>query len=136
MPARAHSQALRRFVTRAAGTRHGVLLHGLDVFCLASRREALSLALLEALAHGLPSVTTDVGATAEAVGDAALVVPPEDPAALVEALDAVLADSGLRRRLGAAAFARARREFGAARMVDQMAAVLAGAARTAWASVS
>jgi glycosyltransferase involved in cell wall biosynthesis len=51
------------FVTDVRG-----FLAGLDVFCLPSRREALPLVLLEAMAEGLPCVATDVGDVAAAVG--------------------------------------------------------------------
>jgi glycosyltransferase involved in cell wall biosynthesis len=78
------------------------LLRRLDVFCLPSRREGLSLALLEAMAHGLPCVTTAVGDIAEAVGSDALVVPPGDVDGLVIALDRLLDDPALRRELGPA----------------------------------
>jgi glycosyltransferase involved in cell wall biosynthesis len=104
------------------------LLRGLDLFCLPSRREGLPLALLEAMAHGLPCVATTVGDITEAVGSDALVVPPDDVGALVTALDRLLEDQGLRRDLGRRARLRALRDFDAERMVTQTARVLAGAA--------
>jgi glycosyltransferase involved in cell wall biosynthesis len=104
------------------------LLRGLDLFCLPSRREGLSLALLEAMAHGLPCLTTAVGDTAEAVGADAMVVPPEDVDGLVIAFDRLLCDPGLRRDLGRRARLRALRDFDAERMVTQTVRVLAGAA--------
>ncbi len=110
-------------------------LRGLDAFVLPSRREALSLALLEAMGHGLPCLTTDVGDHAEAVGGAvggdAIVVPAEDVAALSAALDRLLDDAPLRRRLAVAGRDRALRDFGAERMVRQSAAVLAEVSRRA-----
>ena len=106
-------------------------LAGLDAFVLPSRREALSLALLEAMGAGLPCLTTDVGDHAEAVGDDALVVPPDDVAALTAALDRLLDDAGLRAAPAPRARARALRDFGADRMVRQSAQVLAAVARTA-----
>jgi glycosyltransferase involved in cell wall biosynthesis len=88
-------------------------LAGLDVFCLSSRREALPLVLLEAMATGLPCVVTDVGDVARAVGEDALVVPPEDEAALAGALAALVADPRRRTLLGARARRRAVREMDA-----------------------
>ena len=128
------AEALRR---RAAGLpvqfvglcRHvSGLLRAVDVFCLPSRAEALSLALLEAAAHGLPCVATAVGDTAEALDGAALLVPPESPGALTDALDRVLAEPLLRRELGQRARARALRDFDVRRMAAQAAGVLARAA--------
>lgn len=65
-----------------------------DVFVLPSRTEGLPLALLEAMAAGIPAVVTDVGAMAEVLdhGAAGLVVPADDVAALAAALAAALDD--------------------------------------------
>ncbi|GAA1788942.1 glycosyltransferase family 4 protein [Planosporangium flavigriseum] len=104
------------------------LLRGLDLFCLPSRREGLSLALLEAMAHGLPCLTTAVGDTADAVGPDAMVIPPEDVDELILAFDRLLGDPELRRDLGRRARLRALREFDADRMVTQTVRVLADAA--------
>lgn len=68
-------------------------------------------ALVEAMLCARPTVSTDVGAVAEAVGDAGVVVPPGDPAALAAACVELLHDPERRRRLGAAGRARALRMF-------------------------
>lgn len=83
-----------------------------DAFVLPSRTEGLSVALLEAMATGLAVVATDVGGTREAAGGAAVLVPPEDPRALAEALGALLADEGKARALGEAARRRVISRFG------------------------
>ena len=58
------------------------------------------MAVAEALAHGLPVVSTTTGAIPELVGDdAGLLVPPGDAEALAEALARVIGDAGLRARL-------------------------------------
>jgi glycosyltransferase involved in cell wall biosynthesis len=75
-----------------------------DVFVLATRRETYGMAIAEALARGLPVVSTTTGAIPELVGESAgLLVPPEDVAALTGALERVISDAGLRRRLAAGA---------------------------------
>jgi glycosyltransferase involved in cell wall biosynthesis len=106
-------------------------LSGLDVFCLSSRREALPLVLLEAMAAGLPCVATDVGNVATAVGQDAVVVPPGDAAALAAALAALLADPQCRADLGARARRRAVREMDADLMAERTFAHLDRACRPA-----
>jgi glycosyltransferase involved in cell wall biosynthesis len=78
-----------------------------------SRREGFGVACLEAMAHGRPVVATGVGGLRDLVvdGETGLVVPPRDPAALRAALERLLADPGLRRRLGSAGRRRAQERF-------------------------
>jgi glycogen synthase len=78
-----------------------------------SRREGFGVACLEAMAHGRPVVATGVGGLRDLVvdGETGIVVPPRDPAALRDALERLLGDSELRRRLGAAGRERARQHF-------------------------
>jgi glycosyltransferase involved in cell wall biosynthesis len=77
----------------------------LDVFALSSRHEGLSIALMEAMALGKPSVVTSVGGLPELVEHdrQGLLVPPGDPAALAAGITTVLGDSALQQRLGQAA---------------------------------
>jgi glycosyltransferase involved in cell wall biosynthesis len=77
-------------------------LGAFDVFALPSRFEGFPLAVLEALLSRSAVVATDVGSVAEAVrdGETGVLVPAEDPAALAAAIRRLLADDGLRRRLG------------------------------------
>jgi glycosyltransferase involved in cell wall biosynthesis len=84
-------------------------LNHADVFAMPSRYEELGSALVEALFAGLPIVASHTGGIPDAVGDAALLVPPEDPAALARALDGLLADAGARADLAARARERSRR---------------------------
>lgn len=101
-----------------------------DVAVLPSYREGLPVSLQEALACGLPAVTTDVpgcraiaqapSADPEGVCEAphCHTVPVRDAAALAEALDALITDPDLRRAMGRAARAKAVADFDAARLAQ------------------
>ena len=69
-----------------------------------SRRDGYPVACAEAMAHGRPVVATAVGGLPDMVvdGETGLLVPPDDPRAFRAAVDRLLADPDLRRRLGAA----------------------------------
>ena len=96
------------------------LLGACDVFVLPSRREGLGVAALEAMAAGRAVVASRVGGLASAVleGRTGLLVPPEDPAALAEALATLIGDTTLRARLAAAGPARVATDFGVEGMVE------------------
>jgi colanic acid/amylovoran biosynthesis glycosyltransferase len=72
-----------------------------DVFVLASFAEGLPVALMEAMALGVPCVSTTIAAIPELIDDQVngLLVPPANPAALHMALKRLAEDSELRRRL-------------------------------------
>jgi glycosyltransferase involved in cell wall biosynthesis len=97
------------------------LLTASDLFLLPSHSEGLSVAVLEAMAAGLPVVATAVGGTPELVidGESGLLVPPRDPAALAEAILALLNDPGLAQRLGENGRYRATTQFTIQQMVQQ-----------------
>ena len=98
-----------------------MLLDAADVFVLPSRQEGMPLAALEAMDAGLPVVATRVIGTTEVVADGAtgLLVPPEDSAALAEAVGQLLADPALRERYGQAGRQRYREHFTSRRMAAQ-----------------
>jgi glycosyltransferase involved in cell wall biosynthesis len=89
---------------RFLGSREDVfsILRMSDVFCLPSRSEGFSNALLEAMACRLPCVATDVGGNKEVLvhGESGLLVPSEDSAALAQALVHLLSDRTLAGRMG------------------------------------
>ena len=90
------------------------LLAAAHIACLPTfYREGLPKFLLEAMAAGLPCVTTSVVGCREAVadGESGLLVPPRDPVALADALERLVADPALRARMGAAGRARAETLF-------------------------
>jgi glycosyltransferase involved in cell wall biosynthesis len=82
------------------GTSLGEVFHRSDIFVSSSLYEGYGMALAEAMAHGLPVITTTGGAASETVPDeAALKVPPGNVAALRAALRSLLGDTALRQRL-------------------------------------
>ena len=99
-----------------------------DLFVLASRiaadgdRDGLPNVLMEAQSQGLACAATAVSAIPELIrdGETGLLVPPEDPPALAAALARLIADPGLRTRLGGAGQARVRADFGTAPGLDQL----------------
>jgi glycosyltransferase involved in cell wall biosynthesis len=98
-------------VTLLTGSRDDAseLVSAFDVFALSSRFEGLSIALVEALAAGIPTVATHVGGVPEVLHDSAAgwTVPDGDQAAFAANLDLLLSDPALRARMSAAATARA-----------------------------
>lgn len=98
----------------------------LDLACSSSAHsEGFPNVVAEAMAAGLPVVTTDVGDSAVIVGDTGRVVPPRDPESLAAAVADLADDPALRARLGRAARSRVLDEFGLERMVERYSAVYA-----------
>ena len=81
------------------------------IVVLSSVSEGFPYSLIEAMTCGRTCVATDVGGVTEAIGDTGLVVPPRNPERMARACLTLLRDAGLRRRLGAAARARALEHF-------------------------
>jgi glycosyltransferase involved in cell wall biosynthesis len=104
-----------------------------DVLVHPARWEGFGLVLLEAMRAGLPIVATRVGAIPEVVRDGVtgLLVPPDDPAALAQAIARLCADAGAAARMGSAGFERLREEFSPGRMAAETLAVYEAAARRA-----
>jgi sugar transferase (PEP-CTERM/EpsH1 system associated) len=108
-------------ITWLAGERSDVpeVMRALDVFALPSRAEGISNTILEAMASGLPVVATEVGGNAElvAAGETGLLVPPEDPARMAEALLRYTSHGALRQNHGAAGRKRVEQHFSVDNMV-------------------
>jgi glycosyltransferase involved in cell wall biosynthesis len=89
------------------------VMAGLDVVVVASWAEPFGLVLLEAMTQGTPVIATAAGGVPEIVidGESGLLVPPRSPDHLAEAIERLLENVELRRRLGDGGRARALRAF-------------------------
>ena len=103
-----HSQLTGRI--HLLGMRRDVpnVLAGLDIFCLATRQEAMGTAFVEAAASGLPVIGTDVGGVAEMMvpGVTGLLVPLDDSLALQQALVQLIDSPEQRKAMGHAGYQR------------------------------
>jgi glycosyltransferase involved in cell wall biosynthesis len=97
------------------------VLQAADCFVLPSYEEGLSLALLEAMAAGLPIVASDIPGNRVAIRPNVdgLLVPPRDPTALAAAVDRVMTQPAWAETLGQAARQRVQEDFSLERMVQQ-----------------
>jgi rhamnosyl/mannosyltransferase len=98
-----------------------VAFHAADLFVLPSnnRAEAFGIVLLEAMACGLPLISTELGTGTSFVNQheqTGFVVPPNDPEAMAASINRLLSDDALRQTMGAAALQRAHSEFSQASM--------------------
>lgn len=100
-------------------------MNGLDLHVLSSCAEGFPNVVAEAMACGIYCVVTDVGDAAYIVGDAGVVVPPEQPEALARGIETALREVAARgrERAGEAGRARVLENFDIARMVQSYVAV-------------
>jgi len=103
LKAQIRDEGLDDRITFVGDTGHSALdayYDAADVFVLPTWYEGYGMVVAEALARGLPVVSTATGAIGDLVGsDAGLLVPPGDVAALAAALTSVVQDTALRARL-------------------------------------
>ena len=92
-----------------------------SLFVQPSLSEGISLTLLEAMARGLPVVTTRVGGNPEVVvdGQTGFLVPPGTPALLAERMAALLGAPALARQMGQAGRSRVEAQFNVRRMMRE-----------------
>jgi glycosyltransferase involved in cell wall biosynthesis len=107
----------------------GALMPAFDIFALSSRFETLPLSIMEAMAHGLPVVSTRVGGVPDLVADGVtgLLVREGDIRALADALARLAAEDSLRGTMGEAGRHAAAR-FAEGPVIDAVEAVLRDAA--------
>jgi glycosyltransferase involved in cell wall biosynthesis len=86
---------------------------GFDLFVLPSHREGFPRSAMEAAATGLPVIATDIRGCRQVVshGKTGLLVPLRDPVRLASAIEELVVDSALRRRMGTAGRSKAEGEF-------------------------
>ena len=100
---------------------HGVYTHpeersafmrSLDVFVMPSFTEGTPNSIVEAMAHGIPIIASQVGGVPDMIGDdAGILVPPGDVGALKQAMLRLARDQELRQSMGQAAYERYQRFF-------------------------
>lgn len=101
------------------------ILSELDVVVCSSRNEGTPVAVIEAMAAGVPVLSTDVGGVADLVshGETGWLVPPGDPASMARAVELLVSDQILRGRLAAAGRAVALERYDVARLIPRMEAL-------------
>ncbi len=84
-----------------------------DILAFPSHAESFGVVLIEAMAMGKPVVSTNCDGVLDIVldGTTGITVPPKDPSALAHGLERLIADAGLRRRMGVAGRARVLEHF-------------------------
>ena len=98
------------------------LLPALDVFCMSSRVEGFPNVVGEAMACGIPCVTTDVGDAGDIVGDTGWIVPPGTPSDFARALEAAIREPAeMRNKRGLAARDRIQTHYSLPAIVDRYA---------------
>lgn len=114
-----------RWVSDAPYEQVPQLLHQADIFLLASSptptwEEQYGMVLVEAMATGLPIITTTCGAIPEIVGDTALLAPPNDYASIATYLNHLLTIPPLAPTLSRSGFTRAKHHFNSLRVAKKL----------------
>jgi glycosyltransferase involved in cell wall biosynthesis len=91
-----------------------------DIFALPTRADCYSVACIEAMAAGLPVVTTNVGGIPDIVVGNGFLIAPDDGPALGDALETLVTDASMRRRMGEAGRDLAARRFEARENARQL----------------
>lgn len=114
------------FLGHTTGRDKARMLRRADLFVLPSRGENLPIALLEAMAYGLPVVVTRVGAMPEVVGpENGVVIAPRDAEGLAQAIKHMYERPEERSAMGARNARRVREQYGAGRFIARLRAIYA-----------
>jgi glycosyltransferase involved in cell wall biosynthesis len=115
IPPESLADASRRGQLLFAGSREDMenVYPGFDIFVLPSYREGFPRSAMEAAACGLPVIATDIRGCREVVvhGQSGLLTPLQDPLRLASAIEELVRDPALRRRMGASGRRKAEAEF-------------------------
>jgi colanic acid/amylovoran biosynthesis glycosyltransferase len=85
------------------------------------QREGIPVSLMEAMAHKIPVISTDTGGIPELLsGGAGIMVEEKDPEALARAMETLIRDKGLRRKLCETGFRRVKEEFDINKITNQL----------------
>lgn len=100
-------------------------IRAFDIFVFSSIKEGLPYTILEAGLAGLPVVSTNVGGVPDVItnGNGGLLIPPKNPAALVNAVKNFLADKTLQKELGERLGQKIKTEFALEKMLEKTAAL-------------
>lgn len=120
---RARANGRVRFPGYVAGETQAALVQHAGLFVLPSSIEGLSLALLEAMAAGVPALVSDIPENVEAVGPCGATFRVGDVGHLRDVMQELLGSEERRRRMGECGRERARREYSWERVAAEMAAV-------------
>ena len=103
-----------------------------DIIVMPSLHEGISVAIIEAMSYGVPAVTTSVGGMPELLSDGrGLLVPPEEPEPLAEALERLICQPELRKSLGQKGKAHVFEEYAIGATVARMVAQFEAAGQAA-----
>jgi glycosyltransferase involved in cell wall biosynthesis len=93
-----------------------------DIFVLTSRNEGTPVALIEAMAAGVPGVSTNVGGVSDVIADpgVGVLVPSDDAAALAAGVETLLPDAASRRAMGTRARASVLQRYDIRRLLDDV----------------
>lgn len=104
------------------GSEREALFKRAAVCCLPSKNEGLPMSVLEAMAHGIPTVATAVGGVPQVIEDgiSGFLIDVDDTESLAQKISSLLGDSMLRKSVGMASRDVVARSFGVDRSIEQL----------------